>query len=55
MSLAQELEPQGVRVGTVTIFGQIKPNTVFDPKRSQTSSSRLQRRPGEPNERQFRG
>jgi len=29
MSLAQELEPQGVRVGTVTIFGQIKPNTAF--------------------------
>ena len=55
MSLAQELEPQGVRVGTVTIFGQIRPNTVFDPDKIAEQFFEIAKEPpGEPNERQFR-
>lgn len=32
-SLAEELRPNGIRVGTVTILGMVKPGTVFDPGR----------------------
>lgn len=30
-SLAEELRPKGIRVGTVTILGMVKPGTSFDP------------------------
>jgi short-subunit dehydrogenase len=30
-SLAEELGPKGIRVGTVTILGMVKPGTAFDP------------------------
>ncbi|MBJ6360102.1 SDR family NAD(P)-dependent oxidoreductase [Paenibacillus sp. GCM10012307] len=33
LSLAEELSPQGIFVGTVTIAGQVKPGTNFDPAR----------------------
>jgi short-subunit dehydrogenase len=56
MSLAQELEPKGVRVGTVTVFGQIKPNTPFSPEQiAEQFFAIAHEPPGEPNERQFRG
>jgi len=56
MCLAHELEPQGVRVGTVTVFGQIKPNTAFSPEQiAEAFFAMAQEPPGEPNERQFRG
>jgi short-subunit dehydrogenase len=56
MCLALELEPQGVRVGTVTIFGQIKPNTVFSPEQiAEEFFAIAHEPPGMPNERQFRG
>jgi short-subunit dehydrogenase len=32
-SLAEELGPKGIRVGTVTILGMVKPGTAFDPDR----------------------
>lgn len=31
MSLAEELAPRGIRVGTVTIHGMVAPGTAFDP------------------------
>jgi short-subunit dehydrogenase len=56
MSLAQELEPQGVRVGTVTIFGEIKPDSAFAPEKIAEQFFEIANEPpGEPNERQFRG
>jgi short-subunit dehydrogenase len=55
-SLALELEPQGVRVGTVTVFGEIKPNTAFSPDRiAEEFFAIANEPPGMPNERQFRG
>lgn len=33
LMLAQELAPAGIRVGTVTVMGQVKPGTRFDPDR----------------------
>lgn len=33
LSLAEELEPEGLRVGTVTVAGWIQPGTAFDPDR----------------------
>jgi hypothetical protein len=32
-SLALELEPKGIRIATVTIFGFVKPGTPFSPER----------------------
>lgn len=32
-SLAEELQPAGIRVGTVTILGAVAPGTAFDPDR----------------------
>jgi NAD(P)-dependent dehydrogenase (short-subunit alcohol dehydrogenase family) len=32
-SLAEELTPKGIRVGTVTVLGLVKPGTAFDPGR----------------------
>jgi NAD(P)-dependent dehydrogenase (short-subunit alcohol dehydrogenase family) len=32
-SLAEELAPLGIRVGTVTILGAVAPGTMFDPAR----------------------
>jgi short-subunit dehydrogenase len=55
-SLAQELEPQGVRVGTVTICGLIKPNTAFSPEQiAEEFFAIAHEAPGMPNERHFRG
>lgn len=33
LSLAEELGPKGIRVGTVTVLGMVKPGTAFDPDR----------------------
>jgi short-subunit dehydrogenase len=55
-SLALELEPQGVRVGTVTVCGYIKPGTPFGPERiAEEFFTMSQEQPGSPNERLFRG
>jgi short-subunit dehydrogenase len=32
-SLAEELQPKGIRVATVTVLGTVKPGTPFDPER----------------------
>jgi short-subunit dehydrogenase len=56
MSLALELEPKGVRVGTVTVCGQIRPDTAFSSERiAEEFFAMSQEKPGSPNERQFRG
>lgn len=55
-SLALELEPQGVRVGTVTVCGYIKAGTPFSPERiAEEFFTMSQEKPGSPNERLFRG
>lgn len=55
-SLALELEPHGVRVGTVTVCGFIKRGTPFSPERiAEEFFVMSKERPGSPNERQFRG
>jgi short-subunit dehydrogenase len=55
-TLAQELELQGARVGTVTVFGQIKPNTAFSLERiAEEFFAMAHEPPGKLNERQFRG
>ena len=33
LSLAEELRPQGIRVGTVTILGMVRPGTPLDPEK----------------------
>src|SRR5262245_50861509 len=55
-SLALELEPQGVRVGTVTVCGFIKAGTPFSPERIAEEFFTMSRqKPGSPNELQFFG
>lgn len=55
-SLALELEPQGIRVGTVTVCGFIKAGTPFSPERiAEEFFIMSQQKPGSPNERQFFG
>jgi hypothetical protein len=55
-SLALELEPQGVRVGTVTVCSSIKAGTPFSPDRvAEEFFAMSQQRRGSPNERHFRG
>ncbi len=43
-SLAQELEPVGIVVGTVTVAGFVKPGTYFDPERIADSFWQLHNR-----------
>lgn len=51
MSLAAELEPKGLRVGTVTIMGMIKDGTPFSPAAIAQALYALHvQQPGEPNE-----
>lgn len=40
-SLAEELQPKGIRVGTVTILGIVKPGSNFDPERIADAFWRL--------------
>jgi hypothetical protein len=51
-----ELEPKGIRVGTVTIFGFVRAGTAFSPDHIAEEFLAMSREaPGAPNERQFRG
>ncbi len=48
LMLAEELAPKGVRVGTVTIAGQVAPGTQFAPERIAKAFLRLHQTPPDP-------
>lgn len=48
LMLAQELAPAGVRVGTVTVMGQVAPGTKFDPDAIAARYVALHRGPVDP-------
>lgn len=45
LSLAKELEPEGIHVGTVTICGMVKAGTPFDPEKIAEKFLELHRQP----------